>query len=266
MKVAIYYNHGKDKDGACKNALANQLDKKGVEYIILQNEDLNDKVDVDALFSIGGDGTILFLSNFACKNQIPVIAINVGRLGFLCEFEKNEIEQAVDNLISGKFVRDYRTTLSVELNGKTYFALNEVYLQRAFDQEVGNMIARFDVLLNGKQISGFSGDGVIVSTPTGSTAYSFSLGGALVLSECDVFSITPIAAHSFNQRPIIYNAKDECCLKVSGKARVGLFVDGQLVGMVSEKDKIMINKGGNDLVFLRKPDSSFYKKLTSKFN
>ena len=266
MKVAIYYNHGKDKDGACKNALTSQLDKKGIEYIILQNENLNDKIEVDALFSIGGDGTILFISDFACKNQIPVVAINVGRLGFLCEFEKNEIEQAVDNLISGKFVRDYRTTLSVELNGKTYFALNEVYLQRAFDQEIGNMIARFEVSLNDKQVSGFSGDGVIVSTPTGSTAYSFSLGGALVLSDCGVFSITPIAAHSFNQRPIIYKSEDECCLRVSGNARVGLFVDGQLVAMVNEKDKIIINKGEKDLIFLRKPDSSFYKKLTSKFN
>ena len=133
MKVLVYNNKEKDADGCCKKELIARLTENQIEYLLLEDEMLNDNISADALFAIGGDGTILFLAEFASRNSIPIIGINAGKLGFLCEFEKNDIESAILGLKNAEFINDERTMLLVRTNKGSYHALNEVYVQRTYD-------------------------------------------------------------------------------------------------------------------------------------
>lgn len=266
MKVLVYNNKEKDAGGCCKKELIKYLSENQIDYLLLEDEMLNNEISADALFAIGGDGTILFLAEFANKNSIPIIGINAGKLGFLCEFEKNEIETAVLSLKNGEFIKDQRTMLLVCHNKSTYYALNEVYVQRTYDKTVGNTVAEMQIEIDNSFLTKYCGDGAIISSPTGSTAYSFSLGAPILSPNADVFTMTPIAAHTFNQRPIVYSDDSHCCIKVSGKAQVGVFIDGRLVEFLKQNDCIKISKVNKKLVFLRKKDYNFFKKLVYKLN
>ncbi len=266
MKVLVYYNKEKDAGGVCKTSLINGLVKHGIDYLILEDDMLENPMTADALFAIGGDGTILFLAEFANKNSIPIIGINAGNLGFLCEFEKNEVEMAIIGLINGTLINDYRTMLSVAYNDNVFYALNEVYIQRTYDKSVGNTVAEIQIEIDDSFVSKYSGDGTIISSPTGSTAYSFSLGAPILSPYADVFTMTPIAAHAFNQRPIVYSDDSVCCIRVSGKSQVAVFVDGRFVEELKQDDCIKVSKVDKKLLFLRKKDYNFFKKLCYKLN
>lgn len=270
MRVLIYDNKEKDENGACLNALIAQLNANNVEYKMLNDKDLPFSEKADAIFAIGGDGTILFLAEYSKRNEIPIIGINAGKLGFLCEFEKNSVKQAVESLIDGSLIKDKRLLLKVTINGKVYYALNDVYLQRAYDMNKGNMVAEICVEIDGSVVSKFNGDGAIVSTPTGSTAYSFSLGGPLLSPHTSAFVVTPIAAHSFNQRPIVYPSGSTCKIYVTGKAPVSAFVDGAYVELLNKGDYIELCCAEKPAVFLRSAKYNFFEKLsyklTKKFN
>ena len=221
-------------------------------------------MNADAIFSLGGDGTILFLTEFANKNAIPIIGINIGKLGFLTEFERYDIEKAVECLVLDNYNKDARSTMVVNFNGKRYYALNDVFIQRTYDRHIGCMTSETSVSIDGNHIDKFVGDGVIVCTPTGSTAYSLSAGGPILTPELDVFVVTPIAAHSITQRPFVYTAKLTCEVDLVGRAHAGLFVDGNFVGDLVNGDKITIMKAENKTEFLRQKDFDFFDRLSKK--
>ena len=264
MKVLIYVNKEKDKEGVWCKKLTQTLQNEDVNYVIVQDADLINDYTADALFSLGGDGTILFLTEFASRNQIPIIGINIGKLGFLSEFERNDIEDAVYALKHGALTIDKRAVIKLGFKDKTYFALNDVFLHHVYTELVGNMINDIKIKIDNKDISLLKGDGVIVSTPTGSTAYSLSAGGPILSPELDVFVLTPIAAHTLNQRPIVYNSEKLCEISIVGPARAGVFVDGKSVGVLSKGDFINITKNEKPVCFLRKNEYDFHKILTKK--
>ncbi len=266
MKVLVYCNKQKDAGGVCKAKLIEGLVKHSIDYSILEEDMLSNSISADAIFAIGGDGTVLFLAEFANKNSIPIIGINAGNLGFLCEFEKSEVESAILGLKNGDLIKDYRTMISVTYNDNVYYALNEVYIQRTYDRSVGNTVAEIQIEIDDSFVSKYSGDGTIISSPTGSTAYSFSLGAPLLSPSSNVFTMTPIAAHAFNQRPIVYSDDSICYIRVSGKAQVAVFVDGKLVEDLKQNDCIKVSKLDKKLLFLRKKDYNFFKKLCYKLN
>jgi len=266
MKVLVYCNKQKDAGGVCKTKLIEGLVKHSIDYSILEEDMLSNSISADAIFAIGGDGTVLFLAEFANKNSIPIIGINAGNLGFLCEFEKSEVESAILGLKNGDLIKDYRTMISVTYNDNVYYALNEVYIQRTYDRSVGNTVAEIQIEIDDSFVSKYSGDGTIISSPTGSTAYSFSLGAPLLSPSSNVFTMTPIAAHAFNQRPIVYSDDSICYIRVSGKAQVAVFVDGKLVEDLKQNDCTKVSKLDKKLLFLRKKDYNFFKKLCYKLN
>lgn len=264
MKVLIYDNKNKDIDGKCKEALVALLEKNNVDYTILTDNMIGEQMNADALFAIGGDGTMLFLAEFANKNSIPIVGINAGKLGFLCEFEKNELNLAVEGVKNGTLSKDYRTMIEVTYKDQTFCALNEVYIQRTYDRTIGNTVAEIKIEIDNSFVSKYTGDGTIISSPTGSTAYSFSLGAPILSPYSNVFTMTPIAAHTFNQRPIVYSDDSVCVITVSGKAQVGVFVDGKLVVDLKKNDKITVKKLDRKLLFLRKKEYNFFKRLCNK--
>ncbi len=270
MKVLIYDNKEKDVGGACLSALKKELDLQNVCYELLCDEELCQDKKADAVFAIGGDGTILFLAEFSKRTEIPIIGINAGKLGFLCEFEKNSVKEAVCSFVEGNLIKDKRLLLKMTLNDQVKYALNDVYVQRTYDYDKGNVVAQVCVQIDGVVVSNFSGDGAIISTPTGSTAYSFSLGGPLVSPRTSAFVVTPIAAHSFNQRPIVYPSGATCKIVNTGKSAISVFVDGAYIAQIANEDYIELSCAEKPVTFLRSVGYNFFEKLsdklTKKFN
>lgn len=264
MQVLVYYNKEKDAGGKCKDQLVKLLVENDIGYSILDDDMIHDKVKADALFVIGGDGTILYLAEFANKNSIPIIGINAGKLGFLCEFEKDEIELAVTGFKNNELINDFRTMLSVQCKNSTFYALNEVYIQRIYDNNIGNTVADIKIEIDNSFVSKYIGDGAIISSPTGSTAYAFSLGAPILSPTSNTFTMTPIAAHTFNQRPIVYSDDSICSISIDGKAQVGVFVDGRFVDKLKKNDKLLVSKVDRKLLFLRKKEYNFFKRMCKK--
>ena len=264
MKVFVYDNKEKDAGGICLKNLLEVLSAYGVEYQMLFDDDLLLDACADAVFTIGGDGTILWLTEFANKNSIPIVGINMGKLGFLSEFERAEVEEAVKLLVDGQLKRDERITLKVSVGNVVCHSLNDAYIQRVYHKEVGCMTADILVDIDGATTEKIKGDGAVICTATGSTAYSLSAGGPIIAPNVDAFAVTPIAAHALNKRPIVCSADSICTFEIIGKAHCCLFVDGRFIAEVKKGDVITIQKAENKTVFLRKKDFNFFNRLTEK--
>ena len=267
MKVLIYVNKEKDLNNKSLNALKKELDFYEIEYDVVFNESEISSTLYDALYVIGGDGTILRRTEYANKNGIPIIGINAGKLGFLSEFEQTEIVSAVKLFAENKLKNDQRNTMQVYFDGENYLALNDVVVQRIYNEcETSGMIIGVSVDIDGVSVDKITGDGVIVATPTGSTAYSLSAGGAILAPGINALVMTPIAAHSFNQRSLVFSADSTCTLELKNGSSAGLFVDGKFIKKLNTNEKVCIKKAEKPTVFLRKENTNFYDILTHKIN
>ena len=177
---------------------------------------------VDFLFSIGGDGTLLKAVTYVRESSIPILGINTGTLGFISSVSTDQIEYAINHLLKGDYTIKNRTLLQLNsennLFGDTNFALNEVTVLK---KDTSSMI-RVHAYLDDEFINTYWADGLIISSPTGSTGYSLSCGGPIVLPGTNNFIITPIAPHNLNVRPIIVSDKSKITLKVSEKDELAL--------------------------------------------
>jgi NAD+ kinase len=173
--------------------------------------------EIDLLFSIGGDGTFLESVSFVGKLNIPIAGINSGRLGFLANISQEEIPSALQAIRDFRYFLEERTMLEVDTGGKGFkqfnYALNELTVQK---RDSGSMIM-MNVRINGEFVNTYWADGLILATPTGSTAYSLSLGGPIVVPGSANFILTPIAPHSLTVRPIIIPDYDEIEITVEGR-------------------------------------------------
>lgn len=237
MTVAVYARSTKDNLPAYVEQLWQLFEKEKVQLIIYKeyyeflkkeykftrdlptysnSEELVAKANY--VISLGGDGTMLETTALVRKSNIPVLGVNTGRLGFLATVNKDDLERAVKMLLSGKFSLDQRVLIEISgcnnCFGDVNYALNEFTIHK---QESGAMI-HIDTYVDGVFLNSYFADGLIVSTPTGSTAYSLSCGGPIMMPDSNNFIITPIAPHNLNVRPIIIPNKKEISFKVSGRA------------------------------------------------
>ncbi len=265
MNVLIYNNKGRDPNGELFNRLAAELKKENISYLHLTDDLLNSQLTADAIFCLGGDGTILHVNEFANRMAIPVIGINTGKLGFLCEFEKNCIKDAVECFKQGKLQKDERICESVIYNGKEYLALNETCVQRVFTEKESSTISTIDVCINGNSVSKFRGDGVIINTPTGTSGYSLSAGGAILVPGTDVFMVTPLAAHClFMRHSVVGPSTSDFTVTVEKGGEVGLYVDGKFISKMNEGDSVKITKHKRPTIFLRNKQYDFFGRLYNK--
>ncbi|MFY0650630.1 MAG: NAD kinase [Cyclobacteriaceae bacterium] len=176
----------------------------------------SDLEGVNNVFSLGGDGTLLETLTHIGSKQIPILGVNLGRLGFLATISKNNISEALKLFFDQKYSYDERTLIHLDndegIFGNQNFALNEVAVSK---RDTSSMII-VDCKINGEYVNTYWADGLMVSTPTGSTGYSLSCGGPLVLPESDNFIITPISPHNLNVRPLIVSGSSVISLEVSG--------------------------------------------------
>lgn len=236
MTIAVYARSTKDNLPAYIEQLYKLFSKENVELIIFKdyyeflkkhyNFDLtlrsfsnSDELIAmaDYLISLGGDGTMLETKSFVRKSGIPVLGVNTGRLGFLANVNKDDLEKAAQLLLKEKFTLDKRELIELSgcdnCFGEVNYALNEFTVHK---QEGGAMI-NIDTYVDGVFLNSYFADGLIISTPTGSTAYSLSCGGPIMMPDSDNFIITPIAPHNLNVRPILIPNKKEISFKVSGR-------------------------------------------------
>lgn len=267
MKVLLYVNQEKNQNGALDASFVSVCKKYGVDYEILTDDallDINYSVNADAIVCFGGDGTILSLAHFAGKNNIAIIGINAGKVGFLTEFEINEIDNAIYSLVYDLLKKDERLSVEVEMGEKKYYGLNDVVIQRIYREGISRMILNVKVDIDDNLVDEIAGDGIIVSTPTGSTAYSLSAGGSILAPGIDAFSMTPLSAHSLHNRPVIFSANSVLEAEIVGEVSAGVFIDGKLIGTVNNGDNIIIKKSDFKTTFLRKNNSNFYNRLIEK--
>lgn len=224
---------------------------------------------VDAVIVMGGDGTILETARHAAASGVPVLGMNLGRLGYLAELEMNEIDE-LEKVVRGEYSYDERSMLKVtiesERRGKIYcgYALNDATVSNMFSPRLIDMELRD----NGAEIASYRADGLIIATPTGSTAYSMSAGGAVVDPRLKCFCVTPICPHSLTSKPLIFHDKAEIEVVNSTKRekRVTLTLDGRQTFDVYYGETVRAVKAQFAAKLIRVKPRSFYQTLRSKLN
>ncbi|SMO57503.1 NAD+ kinase [Balnearium lithotrophicum] len=225
---------------------------------------LPDKVEL--ILVLGGDGTFLTVAKLVDKRPVPILGINFGTLGFLAEITIDEIEECIERVLKGEFVVENRPVLRVKVlrrNGHVsiYRCVNEVAIKR----DTLARIIEVEVTAGKDYVTTFRGDGVIVATPTGSTAYSLSAGGPIIYPTLNAMLLTPICPHTLTLRPLVLSG--ETCLSARLKTEsenVMVIFDGQEGIELRVGDTIEITRSPYDLLILRDPNKSYYQTLREK--
>lgn len=226
--------------------------------------DLNGSFDL--LISIGGDGTILRAITYVRNSGIPILGVNAGRLGFLAKVQKENIETFLQLILDKNYTVSKRTLLSIESNPKNEaikeinFALNEISVSR---KDTTSMIT-VETYLNGEYLTSYWADGLIISTPTGSTGYSLSCGGPVLTPDVKSFVITPIAPHNLNARPLVIPDKTEIILKVSGREAHYLVSLDSRIATMNNETILTIKKTPFKINMVEIQDETFLKTLRNK--
>lgn len=227
-------------------------------------KDLND--DMDYFFSVGGDGTFLRSITFIRDLEIPVIGINTGRLGFLANIQKESIRSAFEQIMKGQFVVQKRSLLHVSAEGSQHefgnlnFALNEITITR---KNTASMI-KVDTMLDKEFLTSYWSDGLIISTPTGSTGYSLSCGGPIISPSSKNIVLTPIAPHSLAVRPLVIPDETEIELQIDSRADEVLLTLDSRMYTLNNKSKLFIKKCNFYIKTLQLDDQTFIKTLREK--
>lgn len=220
----------------------------------------------DFLFSIGGDGTLLDTLTLVRDSGIPVMGINLGRMGFLSSISRNDILAAVDNIVKGEYVLDARALLSLEtdpgLFGDLNFALNELTINK---KDTSSMI-RILVYVDEKFLHAYWADGLIISTPTGSTAYSLSCNGPIIAPNAENFVITPIATHNLTVRPVVIPDKSVIRIRVEGREKEYLVsLDSRSV-VINPETELIVRKANFRINLLQMKDQYFFRTIREKLS
>lgn len=234
------------------------------ENIEFFDSHLNLPSDTDIIFSVGGDGTLLDTLPIVRDSGIPVLGINMGRLGFLSSVSRQEVSQAVDAIFLNRYTLENRSLLLLEqpigLFDELNYALNEVTV---FRKEATSLIV-IQVFVDEVFVNAYWADGLIIATPTGSTAYSLSAGGPIIVPEASNFVITPIATHNLSVRPIVIPDKSTIRLKVVGRhLQFTLSMDSRMC-FVDQQSDLIIKKAPFGMNLVKMEDKSFFGTIREK--
>lgn len=276
-KIGLYENSNKTEAIGCASYAAQRLCKTGAE--VYATPDFVSKIEpfigkdirpiekeefekyIDILISFGGDGTMLSAARMILKSTIPIMGVNVGKLGFLAEYSIKDLDKALIDLIEGNYRVVDRSVMEATCKGKTYYALNDFVIEKFGSSRMITISA----FTNEHYIGDYRADGLIVTTPTGSTAYSLSCGGPILSPSTKVFCITPIAPHSLTFRPLVLPDTNEIALKVqSPTGSANLVADGNITITITNDDIVHLKKSTYVVKLVKPIDSTFYDLLRRK--
>ena len=228
---------------------------------------------VDLVISLGGDGTLLRTARLLFERDIPVLGINFGSLGFLTSVSAAGIGASLRSVLGGEFVVERRQTLSAEIRDSSgaargsFAVLNDAVVHKAGAAQVVHLDMWVGPQDDREEIGSFSGDGVILSTPTGSTAYSLSAGGPIIVPQLNCFLVTPIMPHTLALRPVVVPGDEEITVAaLGGRDPLYLTVDGQEGGTVRPNERVVVRMGAFRVPLVRLPGHSFFATLRRKLN
>lgn len=257
MRVAVYIGKNETEHECGLDEMLSRIEKGGIQYYMVDAKE-GVQENTDMVLSVGGDGTFLSVSKLVADSGIPVVGVNRGRLGFLSE---NRPEDVADALLTGDYTIEDRTLLSAEVEGEEnqFIALNEVTVHRS-----GAAVVSVDVCLDGKWLPTYWADGLIVSTSSGSTAYSLSVGGPIVLPESKVLLISPIAPHNLNIRPLVVPDNAKILLRLQSRDGKFVFTADNVTLELFEDIQIAVSVAQFSLRRVRLNKSDFINALTEK--
>ena len=223
---------------------------------------------VDLVVAIGGDGTLLHAARHVAALNVPLLGINRGRLGFLTDISPDHMLEAIDAVLAGDFLAEQRLMLAAKVAsataGDALFALNDVVLQKG---ETGRLLD-FTTVVDGVYVNTHRGDGLIVATPTGSTAYALSCGGPIIQPNVNALVMVPICPHSLSDRPLVLPTTStvEVSLDRGSYGSAHVVCDGEALGKVAEGDTLTIALATQTVTLLHPRDYNYYELLRSKLN
>ena len=221
---------------------------------------------LDAAIAFGGDGTILKAARLLLGSDAPILGVNMGTVGYLTDVEPVDTLSAVKQLLSGDFKTEKRSALRITSCGKTFVGVNEAVIYRGSLSH----ILTLNVKINGQNVETLRADGIIISTPTGSTAYNLSAGGPIVEPLSKTFVVTPICAHSLTARPLVIGDESEIVLTVSNfrseREKPSLDVDGKTVMRLDENATVELKLAREKIVLARTKPTNFYLAIQKKLS
>ncbi len=241
--------------------------EKEMYEVARAGKQLTDAGSIDALITLGGDGTLLRGARLLKGAQVPILGINLGRLGFLTTCGTEEIGQALRSLSSREYVAESRMALHAVAMDSAGVARQEWRALNDFVVHKGGFarVVRVGLTVNGDSIGMYAADGVIISTPTGSTAYSLSAGGPVVVPTVESILITPISAHTLGVRPLVVSPGGEVVVDTSKSSEALMVtVDGQVGTELVPGEKLVVRRAESPVLIIRLPGNSFFERMRVK--
>lgn len=241
------------------DAVVSRFAVRGVEAIRIDTPEV--PVGIEALIGVGGDGTVLWAAGLALTADLPLAGINVGRVGYLAEFEVDEIDALATAIAADELDVAERMTVEVQAGGERRLAVNDVVVEKVLSQRV----VEIGVSINGHHFARYRTDGIIVATPVGSTAYSLSAGGPVVDPELEALILTPVAPHSLLSRSIVVAADAEVRLTVEIDRPARVNVDGSEMTIVPPGGEVIVTRGDVPARFLTLGGHPFPQAVRHQF-
>ncbi|MCI8940004.1 MAG: NAD(+)/NADH kinase [Dorea sp.] len=267
----VVTNDGKDRDGQVTGKVKKLLESRGKSCILCKKDEQKNIVpesipeDMDCAVVIGGDGSLIEVARLL-KQKIPLLGINMGTLGYLAEVEVDRVEEAFDQILAGSYMTENRMMLEGDFDdGTKDVALNDIVLSRKGDLR----IIHFNLYVNGALLNSYEADGIILSTPTGSTAYNLSAGGPIVEPTAELIVVTPICSHALNTSSIVLSAEDEIRIEI-GEGRHGrseevcISFDGTNTKELGTGQTILVRRSGMSTTLMKLSEISFLEILSRK--
>ncbi len=258
--IALFVDPNRGNAQALAQRVSSAFSKRG--YGVLTMDGGAQLRDASLLVTIGGDGTLLRAARLAIETDTPLLGINTGRLGFLTEFDEGDprIEQLPELFAGGLHIEE-RVALRAEYEGRQYFALNDVIVRKGGISR----IVPFGLCLDDEQAAHIPADGICISTPTGSTAYFLSAGGAIISPRVEAFGIAPLLAHTLFSRPLIVPITSRIVISVdSDIEHANLETDGDLASDLAPGTSVVITKHPKMIRFARTSPLHFFERLEEK--
>lgn len=275
MRFGITGNINKDQVCVILKQVANLFEKRNIEFYI--DDSFKPKADKslskkcakfpailaksDFIISLGGDGTFLYTARKIGKKEIPILGINAGNLGFMAEFSVKDLSELLNDILNKNYRLSQRVVLKTKLpNGKYFYSLNDIVIDRANSIRM----IELEVDYNSNKVVKFVADGIIISTPTGSTGYSLSAAGPVVTPDSNVFITTPICPHTLTVRPMIFPDTGEIIIRVNKNVDVRVTSDGQEFKNFKAPSEFKISKADYTVNIVRRKRSTYFNTLNKK--
>ena len=276
MQIAVFPNISKRRSGEIVDRIFNFYRNKDVRLVMPATEARQfrkeeyglpcvERVHIDMALSIGGDGTLIGVCRRFREQGVPVCGINLGTLGFLADIEPRELESRLAKILVGEYIVENRLLLS----GFTSNELGEKFLGNAINDVViskgdSRRMLRMEIYVNDTHLTDCKADGLIVSSPTGSTAYSLSAGGPILNPNIRALIIIPICPHTFQMRPLVVSEDDEVKIKIAANSDLVVTLDGQEIFKLPPNDEVVVRKSRTTAQIVKFADKNYYDVLKAK--